>query len=355
MTIGFFSPLPPQRTGVAAYSAALLAALRRHADVRTNDPRAEIALYHLGNNRLHADIYRRALAQPGVVVLHDAVLHHLLLGLLTEAEYIEEFAYNYGDWMRDLARELWRDRARSAGDSRYFQYPLLRRLAERSRAIIVHNRGAVALVRRHRPDANVVEIPHLYAPPQLPDAAAVEETRAALGVHRTRFLAGVFGHLRESKRLPSVFAALRGLNAALLVAGDFVSPELEDACRPELASAIRLPYVDEETFWRLASAVDACVNLRYPGAGETSGIATRLMGLGKPVILTASLETEGYPETACVRIDPGPPEVEMLRAVLECWIGAPHLAAEVGRRAGLYIQNTHNIDAVVERYLEVLG
>ena len=109
--VGFYSPLPPARTGVADYSAALVLALRARVEVETNpaSPRG-VPLYHMGNNRLHAAIYRRALDHPGVVVLHDAVLHHFFLGALEEQAYVEEFTYNYGAWHRELALRLWRER-----------------------------------------------------------------------------------------------------------------------------------------------------------------------------------------------------------------------------------------------------
>ena len=57
------------------------------------------------------------------------MLHHFLLGQLDEPAYIEEFVYNYGEWSRGLAVDLWRARASSGSDTRYFAYPMLRRLA----------------------------------------------------------------------------------------------------------------------------------------------------------------------------------------------------------------------------------
>jgi hypothetical protein len=102
-------------------------------------------LYHLGNNALHADIYQRALDRPGVIVLHDAVLHHFLLGQLDEALYADEFVYNYGEWHRPLARELWRGRAASGADARYFAFPMLRRVVESARATVVHNAEAARI------------------------------------------------------------------------------------------------------------------------------------------------------------------------------------------------------------------
>ena len=65
MTVGFFSPLPPARTGVADYSAALLAELRRHGRVEVAPERCDAALYHMGNNGLHAGHLPAGHREPG--------------------------------------------------------------------------------------------------------------------------------------------------------------------------------------------------------------------------------------------------------------------------------------------------
>src|SRR5439155_3080683 len=168
MRIGFHSPLPPARTGVADYTAAELAALRSYGTVEVSASRADLHLYHIANNILHWDIYRRALAEPGVVVLHDAMLQHLFMAALDESSYVEEFVFNYGEWSRELARDLWRGKAASGLRHTYYDYPMLKRLAERSRAVIVHNPAAARIVRRHAPHTPVVEIPHLYTGTRFP-------------------------------------------------------------------------------------------------------------------------------------------------------------------------------------------
>ena len=314
MTVGFYSPLPPARSGVADYAAALLAELRRHGSVEIAPRRCDVALYHLGNNALHAGIYDRALERPGVVVLHDAVLHHFLLGRLDEARYVEEFVYNYGEWHRPLARELWRGRAAAGADARYFEFPMLRRVVERARAIVVHNpeaaRIAAAAQNARRP---IVEIPHLFeAPAPPPTESQAERYRQRLGVEPGAYLFGVFGYLRESKRLAvalETFARLRREqpHAALLVAGGFVSTDLERAVGPLLQApgVVRRPRLTVREFWLATASVDACINLRYPAAGETSGVAIRLMGLGKPTLVTDSPECARFPQDACLRIAPG--------------------------------------------------
>ena len=99
-----------------------------------------------------------------------------------------------------------------------------------------------------------------------------------------------------------------------MIAGECVSSDLARASAPLLQAdrIIRIGYFPEDQFWLWAATTDVCVNLRYPAAGETSGIAIRLMGIGKPVIVTAGQETARFPEAACLRVDPGEVEEELL-------------------------------------------
>jgi len=361
VTVGFYAPLPPAPTGVADYATALLGALRRLGPVEVAPERCDAALYHLGNNALHAGIYRRALEQPGVVVLHDAVLHHFLLGQLDQKQYVDEFVYNYGAWHRSLAEDLWKNRAAAGSDYRYFDFPMLKRVAEQARAVVVHNPAAARLVKQHAKQTPVIEIPHLFQAPESLAADEVARYRLRLGLPPDAFVFGVFGYLRESKRLAAVLQAFAELQAqnprtALVVAGAFVSSDLERAVEPLLATpaVVRLPHLPERDFWRAASAVDACINLRDPAAGETSGIAIRLMGLDKPVLLTDSEENSCFPEDACIRIASGVAERESLSRHMILLPSIPMLAPEVGARAAAHIRTHHSLEQVAQRYWDTL-
>ena len=362
MTAGFFSPLPPARTGVADYAAVLLPALRRRGDLRTAPARCDVALYHLGNNNLHAEIYRRALAQPGIVVLHDAVLHHFLLGQLDIGHYCDEFVYNYGAWHRDLAEELWRSRAGAASDWRYFQFPMLKRITTRSRAVIVHNPAAAQAVKAQAPEAPVIEIPHVLFPLREPvTEAEALRYRVSLGLPAGAFVFGLFGFLRESKRLGNVLKTFRRLHrerpqTALLVAGAFVSTDLERAVKPLLAGPgiVYRPYLSARELRRAFAAVDACINLRWPTAGETSGIAIRMMGIGKPVLMTDSAECTRFPEDACLRVAPGVEESDSLWTGMVLLTSLPEVGRSIGERAAEHVRAHHNLERVAEQYWTTL-
>jgi glycosyltransferase involved in cell wall biosynthesis len=360
--VRFHSPLPPAKSGVADYSAVLLGALSRLGEVATSaDAPADIDLYHIGNNPLHLQIYRRALRTPGVVALHDAVLHHFLLNALGERDYVEEFVYNYGEWNRGLAAELWQGRARAAAARIYFERPMLRRVAESARAVIVHNARAAEIVREHAPGARVVEVPHLFAPPPPVDGAEFARVRARLGLAPGTFLFGVFGFLREPKRLAPILRVFSKVHAQaphtrLLIEGECVSPALARVLEaiPRESGVIRVGYQPEREFWKLASAADACINLRYPAAGETSGVGIRLMGIGKLVLLHEGKETASFPETACLRISTGLAEESMLEESMAWAAASPRLAAEIGERAAAYIRAEHSLERAAAMYWDVL-
>jgi glycosyltransferase involved in cell wall biosynthesis len=354
--VDYFAPLPPARTGVAAYAECLLEALRRRVDV-TVGGRGGLALYQIGNNRLHWEIYQQALERQGVVLLHDAVLHHLLLGQLVEEEYVEEFVYNYGEWYRETAGRYWRERGGSAADARYFARPMLRRLCAGARLVVVHNAAAERAVREHAPEVKVLCLPHLFAAPRDHFYREIDLYREeVLGVPRGELLVGVLGHLRESKRVASVWEAVRalrrrGVAVRLLLQGECVGEDL--ARQVERMSAegwvVRRGYLEEDEWWMQAHAVDVGVNLRWPTAGESSGITTRLMGIGRPVVVTRGLETAELPEVAVVKVDAGVAEREQLEWYLAWMAENVEARRAVGRHAAIHVAQFHRVEVVAER------
>jgi glycosyltransferase involved in cell wall biosynthesis len=175
------------------------------------------------------------------------------------------------------------------------------------------------------------------------------------------FLFGVFGYLRESKRLMNVLDVLlearrENPRIALLVAGDFVSSDLERAAEPLLQApgVIRRAYLCDQEFWLAAASVDACINLRNPCAGETSGIAIRLMGIGKPVLVTDSPAYARFPEDACLRIAPGPSERESLRSHVSLVTSMAEVAVAIGQRGAAYAVSHNKVEKVGKLYWDLL-
>lgn len=360
MTVGYHAPAPGARSGVADYAATLKAALQQLGKVTDVAEDADVHLYHLGNNPVHAEVYARALAKPGVVVLHDAVLHHFLLGTLSRERYISEWVYNYGEWRRDLGAELWRERSKAPFDPRYFRFSMLRRILERSLGVIVHNPGAAAIA-ASQGARNVSIIPHFCESSVATDLADAALFRKRLGIPQGVTLFGIFGYLREPKRVARCIQAFRRLHAiqpqtALLIAGECGSRDLDRILEIEVRHPAirRLGYLNERDFLTAATAVDCCLNLRYPGVGETSGIAIRLMAFGKPVVLTDNTENSDFPASSVLRVTPDVAESAELFDHILLVTEFPAIGREIGNAARAHVRQHHALESVARKYWDTL-
>ncbi len=97
----------------------------------------------MGNSPAHRNIYQMLLETPGVVVLHDFVLHHFfasyyLEALRSPALYIAEMAYNYGIAGEELARTALRGE-QPIWEQEPARYPLNKRVLDHARGVIVHS------------------------------------------------------------------------------------------------------------------------------------------------------------------------------------------------------------------------
>ena len=172
MRVAYFSPMPPEQTGIADYSALLLPALRERIDVTVarrgarKPPRGtDISLYHVGNNPdAHAwivDALRRA---PGVVVLHDFVLHHLVAGMTVGRRdghgYLDLMEREHGVVGRLLGHGVLDKRIPPLWESRPEDFPLATFVLEHATGVIVHSRYVRDRARAAGFDGPISVVPH---------------------------------------------------------------------------------------------------------------------------------------------------------------------------------------------------
>jgi glycosyltransferase involved in cell wall biosynthesis len=322
LRVTLFSPLPPNRTGVAHYASMLIPELAKHVDLEVVDPLVPrpsslhaIPLYHLGNNPHHAWIYEEAMRTPGVVVLHDLVLHHLIVEMtLARGDvdgYVAALQANHGE-----AGAAWA-RGRAAGlhsEMGNFLMPASVDVANRSCAVIVHNHYSADRLRSFGVTAPIHVVPHPFEP-QPAAAGRREALRREHGFARADRVIGLFGFLTSAKRADVVLAAFarartRDPHLRMLVVGE-PAPNVDvDALRGD--GVTFTGYVPDEDFAAYFAAVDRLVNLRYPSAGETSGTLIRAFEAGKPVAVSDYAQFAALPDDCVVKIAFGEGEVAAL-------------------------------------------
>jgi glycosyltransferase involved in cell wall biosynthesis len=361
LKVAFFSPLPPERSGIADYSALLLPALQERLDVVVarrgrRPPRGtDVALYHVGNSpEAHGWIVDALQRRPGVVVLHDFVLHHLVAGLTIgrgqSRRYIEAMHQDAGVIGRLLAHgvvdhvlpPIWEERAQD--------YPLAWEVLKHAQAVICHSRYVERMARVYGYEGPIRVIPMPAWPAVEPGGRLLPEGRFPVIV--------CCGHLNAAKRIPQLLKAFERVrrafpDALLVLAGSAARALRLDEVAAE-DGILRLEYQAEEDLWRVLADCDVSVSLRWPTMGETSGIAIRTLSLGTPLVVSDAGWFAELPDSVAAKVPVDEYEVETLVAVLERLAADGGLRDRMAAAALEYVRREHDLDRAADRYVGTL-
>ena len=358
--------MPPSRSGIADYSETLARELARHIEVeifdradKPYDPaQFDAALYHLGNNPYHDFVYEAALRRPGIVVMHESNLHHLVTHLtITRGDwdaYCAEAEYNGGERGREraeLARSL------EAGPD-YEGLAMNRRILECARGVVVHSDFMAREIEQAGYAGPLARIPHGAWIPE-GDGAAY---RAKLDLDAGTPLFGIFGFLKPYKRIAEALRAFKRVlaekpRAKMILVGE-PHPEFPVAALISslgLDSHVRIigfaPIYD---FVGYMAACDVILNLRFPTVGESSGSLLRALGLGKAVLVSDVGSFAEFPNEVCLKVPVDRHEEEILFEYLRLMVERPDLRRAMGARAREWVKEECSWDKVAEQYAAFL-
>jgi glycosyltransferase involved in cell wall biosynthesis len=353
MRVAYYSPLPPSRSGVADYSALLLPALSERIDVVVarpgrlrREPKADVCLYHVGNDaEAHGWIVEALRRRPGIVVLHDFVLHHLVVGLTfgrgDMAGYLSAMERSEGLVGRLLGHAVLDNKIPPLWETRPEDFPLAGEVLRWATGLVVHSRHVEQRVRATGFDGPVRRIPH----PAWPDPGLEPARIDGAPIY------GCFGNLTDGKRVPELMSAFarvreRRPDARLLLVGAASSRvPLQEV--PE--GVIRREHVPEDELWALMGACDAVVSLRWPTMGETSGTAIRALGLGKPLVVSDVGWFSELPDDAALKVPVDEHEAENLAAALEA-LADEQARGRMSAAALALVEREHRLDRVADAY-----
>jgi glycosyltransferase involved in cell wall biosynthesis len=379
------TPLPPVRSGIADYSLDLLPHLAARADVRLirlpgqpvapeiaaawpfagpeelgeggtgedggADAVRRLPLYQMGNNRHHEAVQELAMRHPGVLTLHDVVLHHLLL----------DFTLGRGDfygYLRRLGRDHgWIGRAAATakrwgayGTAPIFALPAHRALLRRQRGVLVHGDWAAAVVGEDEPELRVRVVPMGVPLPPRAEREAGLALRRRFRLPEDAPVVGSFGFQTPIKRTALGVRALAapGLERAhLLVVGEEApgTGVLEAAQAAGVAARVHVTgYLPFAEFAAAIAAADACLNLRYPTAGETSASLLRVMAAGRAAVVSDYAQFAELPDAIAVKVPVGggDAEVAALAERLAALLAAPGRLHAMGEAARDHVARRHD-------------
>jgi glycosyltransferase involved in cell wall biosynthesis len=326
MRIAWFTPFS-NRSAIGEFSRHITDVLSDHAEVEiwTQDtgalhptdlrvigfsssspdldllPQRDVIVYNMGDHLpFHGHIHAVSQRYPGIVILHDRVLHHLFAGLwLMDPEparqtYVDRMETFYGRQGRELAEAslLGERRPVWESDEEVLEYPLYEEALIHAIGTITHSEGQAHDVRRRW--LGPVRSLHL------PCYADVLRRGVALPLPATRSDARVrllsIGHVNPNKqthRVVEILAADPELAARVhyTIVGptDDFHAYVADLQRlvernKDTLSVDILGWRDDRELERLMAETDVFVNLRHPVMEGGSASLMRQLAFGRPVV-----------------------------------------------------------------------
>ncbi len=334
--------------------------IRGYDDLPSRRHRYSHLVFHLRNNFQHAPVYDLLMRLGGVAVMHEITLVGII-GSQTLAR---------GQRL-DFLRHVWLNEGPGTalrvgmdifvlrrGVKRWTRLPMNRRAVRRSRGVIVHNRDAAQQLRACYPHLPVQTVRRGVPPPRPFDRETLRQT---LGLADRWPVIASFGVVAARKRIPQVLQALVEVvrvfprTVYVLVGRVFDLDVQEMAERLGVADhVVTTGQVDDETFHRYLAVTDIGVNLRYPSEGETSSTALRLLGYGKPILVTDAGSLAELPDSCALKVSPGPQEVVQIREGLLRLARDEALCRQMGEAARRYIARFHTWEQAAQSYRDFL-
>lgn len=386
MNVVYISPLPPQRSGIADYSATLLPHLRPYVErlvgvVESNitvdvpptlfdtvydvsdtswwTSERAVPLYHMGNNSTyHEHIYDLLKRFPGITVLHDGNLLPFVNAVTIESgkrgDFVRELSYSTGSGGTALAWQHLRGTTTLSPEA----HPMLKRVCQSSLGVIVHSDYLQHKVKHIAPQTPVAVIPMLDTTPDEVSTYTLTSSRSRLGLASEITLLGAFGFIAPSKRLDVVLQVLVKLRTLyphlkLMCVGEVVEGYdfMEQVAELDLQDIVHVTgYVSPIEFSLYLQAIDIGINLRYPTWGEMSATLIRLLAAAKPTLVTDIASFADLPETIACKIPLSENESHILKVTLKRLIEDEAWRRKVGDSAYAYVKQKCEPVTVARQY-----
>jgi glycosyltransferase involved in cell wall biosynthesis len=391
-SLALVSPLPPEHSGIADYSAELLLELERHYAVELvvtpgAAPDAALqrfvqrdadyfmrhgasydrVLYHFGNSNAHKHMFALLRRHPGTVVLHDFFLSGVLDNMEQDGDEAEAFLQALYVSHGYSGLRAHREQGRNAT---IWQYPCNKEVLDRAAGVIVHSDFSRRLAEQwYGPGSadawRTIPLLRGQVAPDADAAAARLAARERLGIKAGDYIVSSFGMLGATKlnrRLLDAFLAspLAADPRCRLVFVGANDPgpygiELQRRIAASAAAArIRITgFVSAADYQDWLAASDCAVQLRAQTRGETSASVLDCLMHGLPAIVNAHGSAADLPpDTLCMLDD------QFDDAALTSALASLH--ADPARRAALaqagrtHIARHHTPGAVGALYLEAI-
>lgn len=386
--LAFVSPLPPQQSGIAGYSAELLHVLAEHYDItvvvdqpevdsmdhknnvviqsaswfETHAEEFERRLYQFGNSAFHQHMFELVRKYPGCIVLHDFYLSGALNWLDTFVGPPGVFAISlYRSHGYPALLTLFNEGVEAA----LMRYPANKTVIESSAGVIVHSQYSKDIADKWYGKGASKDwclVPQIHAVPQ---RTSKKEARLQLEIDDNAFVICSFGVLAPTKlnhRLLDAWLSstlVDNPHCHLIFVGenskyDYGQQILSTIRKSGMQSRITITgFVSTETYSDYLAAADVAIQLRTLSRGETSRAVLEVMLHKLPLIVNNHGTMADYPSDVLKKLPDNFSDSQLTEAI-EMLYSDPSARQQLGEAGHQFVSERHNPKEVASAYCHAI-
>ena len=337
------SPLPPEQSGISYYTEALLPALSKYYQIvlihpkfnnftnffdhdsnplpiyppawlNSLNPKNVRIVYQLGNSHFHSWMLNLMLHYPGIIVLHDFYLSHLMHDWckLSMEKFTSLLYYCHGyKSLRQYAYDI-----ENCSDHFIWKYNMNQKILQTARGVLIHSKYIRKLANLNfnlRSLKNWYNIPMLANKKVTTSENSLKWLEQHLNSSKDQLICS-FGHIGPTKHSLEIIKAfvhskLASKGWILFLAG----PEAGDnSYNKKLRAVIKdnklekivliTGWLSNEQYSCLLEKAAICIQLRNTSRGETSAAVMDCLQSGSALIINNNGSLSEVPDDICIKL-----------------------------------------------------
>lgn len=387
--LAFVSPLPPEKTGIADYSAELLPALsfyydidvvvtqskisdqwvKKNCQIRTaeyfleNNEQYDRVIYQFGNSPFHEYMYDLLNQIPGTICLHDFYISG-------NSHFQEVKGGKLHRWVKELYHSHGYQAIKDKyhlGDDRavMIKYPCNLNLLQAANGVISHSSYSKELAHKWYGKKSFNDWKIIALLRQSKSFQKIENPRKICNVPDNAFVICSFGLLDPTKlndRCLDAWLASdlsKNPNCYLIFVGEnhhgIYGDQLNEVIKKSGAkNRVRITgWVSSEVFKAYLSIADIAIQLRTQSRGETSAAALDCMSYGIPTIVNANGSMAELSSETVNMLEDEFADTDLVQAIEKLWKGTV-IRQSLSENAKKKIQTQHSPEVCAKHYFEAI-
>lgn len=378
LKLAYLSPLPPEHTGIADYSAELLPELFNYYDIdviveqetvsdqwindncaiydtsefKKNISKYDRVLYHFGNSHFHQHMFELLKNIPGTVVLHDFFLSGIInyAGATGDKSFSfeNELTYSHGNLL-DVKQDQY---------DLIMKYPCNKSVLDNAKGVIVHSANSKQLSKQWYGESYAKDwavIPLL----RNPVIFNKKISRTKLGLSSDAMIICSFGIIDNTKQNHRLLDAwvksslYNDENCHLFFVGEYLCEEYGKKMTQEIKNYDRVEItgrLEADIFRDYLAAADIGIQLRTLSRGETSAAVLDCMNYELATIVNANGSMASLPKESVLMISDEFTDDELLNA-LEILYKDEEYRKVLGKKARDVIEDKHAPSKCAHQYV----